>query len=218
MTVGPGLRKAARNPSRLPRLLKRTYLVEGESLLWEARPSRYLYLTGPVVFAVLVGLANLVIWDQVWDSPIQGWIPLPRYVGGHVFGVHSPEVIAGVVLVLLAVVFFAVRWFRYATTVFAVTTDRLIRQRGILSRDYKELQLVEVRGVDVRQSLGQRLLGYGTVIVTAESGGPSAFGNEDWEGIVRPLEFEKIVESAQENARNGVRGPAPVPPGAGSGR
>ena len=39
------------------------------------------------------------------------------------------------------------------------------------------------------------------MIVSAESGGPNSLGNEEWPGMVKPMEFEKVVEGAQQAFR-----------------
>ena len=193
--------RAERRIRDVPKLLKATYLTEGEQLLWETRPTRYLYFPGPVLLLLVAGFYNLWVWDQVTGSPIYGRIAFPWLLGGHQFGVDSLEVIVGILLLLAGILFFAIRWFRYASTVYVITSSRLIRQEGIFSRDFKDVQLEQIRGVDVRQTAGERLLGYGRVIVSAESGGPNSLGNEEWPGMVKPMEFEKVVEGAQQAFR-----------------
>ncbi len=72
----------------------------------------------------------------------------------------------------------------------------MIVQKGILGRNFDEIPVTQVRGVDVHQSAGQRFLRYGTLTVSSEGG--SKLGNEDWEGIPRPFQFQKRIESATE--------------------
>jgi len=87
-----------------------------------------------------------------------------------------------------------IRYFRWITTVYAVTSRRVIIQRGILGKDFDEIPVGQVRGVDVHQTFGQRLLGYGTVRVSSEGG--NRLGNEDWKGIPKPFRFQKLIENA----------------------
>jgi hypothetical protein len=56
----------------------------------------------------------------------------------------------------------------------------------------------------VRQTVGQRLLGYGTVRVSSEGG--RNLGNEDWKGIPKPFRFQKLIE----NAANSMTPAGPV--------
>jgi uncharacterized membrane protein YdbT with pleckstrin-like domain len=69
-------------------------------------------------------------------------------------------------------------------------------QTGILSKDFHEIPVTQVRGVDVHQGFFQRMLGYGTVRVTSEGG--SAVGNENWNGIPKPFRFQKMIEDASQ--------------------
>jgi uncharacterized membrane protein YdbT with pleckstrin-like domain len=81
----------------------------------------------------------------------------------------------------------------------------VIVQRGILGKDFDEIPVNQVRGVDVHQTLGQRVLGYGTVRVSSEGG--SRLGNEDWKGIPKPFRFQKLIENATINQQTA---PGPV--------
>ena len=106
-------------------------------------------------------------------------------------------------LVFLGLIRLLVRYFRWIRTVYAVTSRRVIVQKGILGRDFDEIPVLQVRGVDVHQSFFQRVLGYGTVRVSSEGG--SRLGNEDWVGIPKPFRFQKLIENAAQNS--GPTGP-----------
>jgi uncharacterized membrane protein YdbT with pleckstrin-like domain len=96
----------------------------------------------------------------------------------------------------------------WVRTVYAVTSNRVIVQKGILGKDFHEIPVSQVRGVDVHQSFGQRILGYGTVRVSSEGG--SAIGSEDWRGIPKPFRFQKMIEDAGQGvARNFGHGATP---------
>lgn len=171
-----------------------------EDLLWEGRPSGFLYFPGPVLFLILVVVLNVYLLNHAlggWNGyliPVPSWFPASLTT----FSVDSPQVMIGIALLLIAVIYLAARWYQRATTVFAVTSTRLIRQKGIVSKDFDEIQLRQIRGIDVKQSLLQRMFGYGTVQLSAEGGGASAMGNEKWEGFPHPVRFQRTVETAQE--------------------
>ena len=184
-----------------PRLLKATYLADQEYLLEETRASKLLYFPGPVLWSFVVGvLAYLTIAVRT------GWPTIKAYAGalGRLAGeVHlSKGTLAtylGLFFGLLLVVgllWIAVRYVRWIRTVYAVTSRRVIIQRGIIGRNFDEIPVTQVRGVDVRQTVGQRILGYGTIRVSSEGG--VRVGNEDWVGIPKPFRFQKWVENATE--------------------
>ena len=184
-----------------PKLLRATYLADQEFLLEETRASKFLYFPGPVVwtviFAVLAYLSLATrtgLPKEATYSNAVGWL-------GHAVGISKGTMadylgIVFGILVLVGLLWFAVRWVRWIRTVYAVTSRRVIIQKGILGRNFDEIPVVQVRGVDVRQTVGQRILGYGTVRVSSEGG--SRVGNEDWEGIPKPFRFQKWVENATE--------------------
>ncbi|MCI4329224.1 MAG: PH domain-containing protein, partial [Thermoplasmata archaeon] len=101
-----------------------------------------------------------------------------------------------IVCTLVALLWFLVRYLYWTSTVYAVTNSRVIIQRGIWGRNFDEIPVQQVRGVDVHQSFGMRLLGYGTVKVSSEGG--TKLGNEDWRGIPRPFEFQRLIENATQ--------------------
>lgn len=192
---------------RLPKMLRATYLADQEFLLEETRASKFLYFPGPVlwtaIFAVLAYLTfapSRHLPDLSYYSQAVSWIAarLPWALDTVRFwltGFFS-------LLTLVGFLWIAVRYVRWVRTVYAVTNRRVIVQRGIVERDFDEIPVTQVRGVDVHQSIGQRVLGYGTVRVSSE-GGTGHLGNEDWQGIPKPFKFQKLVEDATVAIQSG---------------
>ena len=179
-------------PRTMPKHLKATYLADQEFLLEETRATGLYYFPGVVLWLLLWGaLAYLSA------AGIYGW---PGQVGAYSTLLsklpvnHHYILDAFLFLELIGLVWLLVRYLRWISTVYAVTSRRVIVQRGILGRDFDEIPVLQVRGVDVHQTVGQRLLGYGTVRVSAEASGP--VGNEDWVGIPKPFRFQKLIEGA----------------------
>jgi len=184
-------------PKRMPRLLKATYLADQEFLLEETRATALFYLPGPVVWLLLFGL---LAWFT--EAARLGWA---GQLGAYTTQLHrlshtDQRYLAYLfgLLFLVGLLWLLVRYLRWVRTVFAVTNRRVIVQRGILSRDFDEIPVLQVRGVDVHQSVGERMLGYGTVRVSSEGG--SRLGNEDWRGIPKPFRFQKLIEDASTGA------------------
>lgn len=186
----------------MPRLLRSALLADQEGLLRETRATALYFFPGPILVLVLLG-----ILDYSAASVRYGWGAFPGLtdafsrlptVSGDGPGTYL--LIFFLFLTLLALVWLIVRYLRWITNVYAVTTNRVIVQSGILGRQFDEIPVGQVRGVDVRQSVLQRLLGYGTVRVSAEGGGgPRSIGNEDWEGIPHPFDFQRLIESASQS-------------------
>lgn len=183
----------------MPKLLKATYLADQEFLLEETRATKLFYFPGPIIFTLIMGVLALFSaakvrgWTGVqlgaWNSLLSRLATVngsfPTWIQD-LFGV----------LVLIGLLWILVRALRWVRTVYAVTSHRVIVQTGILGKDFHEIPVTQVRGIDVHQSLVQRMLGYGTVHVSSEGG--SHLGNEDWKGIPKPFRFQKMIEDASQ--------------------
>jgi len=99
--------------------------------------------------------------------------------------------IAGVLAVLAALTLFQA-WFRRFTTEIAVTNRRIIYKRGFISRDTIEMQMDKVESVDVQQSVGGRILGYGDILIRGVG-----VGIEPLKNIDSPIEFRNHVTGEQ---------------------
>jgi membrane protein YdbS with pleckstrin-like domain len=192
---------ASAPPKRMPHLLRATYLADQESLIEETRGSKLLFFPGPVAFTVIFLVLAILAWSPIVHYP--GWATFTNAIKSLASAVHVPLhtvrlALAAVfaLLILVGFLWMTVRYVRWIRTVYAVTSRRVIVQKGILGRNFEEIPVTQVRGVDVRQSFGQRILGYGTVRVSSEAG--ASVGNEDWEGIPEPFKFQKSIENATD--------------------
>jgi membrane protein YdbS with pleckstrin-like domain len=189
-------------PRAMPHLLKATYLADQEYLLEETRATKLFYFPGPIVFTLIMLLLTVFVHYNV--GGIDTSLKLTTAVGSHDVRYYLVALFA--LLTLIGLIWIFVRWLRWIRTVYAVTTRRVIVQKGILGKDFDEIPVIQIRGVDVHQSFGQRILGYGTIRVSSEGG--SRVGNEDWKGIPKPFRFQKVIE----NATIGATAPAAAAP------
>lgn len=67
---------------------------------------------------------------------------------------------------LLGVGCFGYAVIKFASTEVAVTNKRVISKRGFVARKTVEISLGRVEGVEVQQSMAERMLGYGSVYVS----------------------------------------------------
>lgn len=193
----------------LPKLLKATYLADSEDLLRETRATKLYYFPGPIVVLLIVlGIDDIALSATYsWWPAVQG-LTWRIIAAGNIGSTPLSKIllILGLLLTLLVVLWLLVRFLRWASTVYAVTSSRVILQRGILGRDFDEIPIAQVRGVDVHQSVGQRILRYGTVTVSSEGGTGRTIGNEAWHGIPKPFEFQRLVENATQGLARNVGG------------
>ena len=111
---------------------------------------------------------------------------------------------AGVVLVIVLLW----GWLKRFHTHYTITNRRIHIRRGILSRHIEETRLSRVQDVRVKQGLGQRMLGVGTVDfgTSAESGAGFRFeGIADPDGVARQI--DRVIHEADAPAP-----PVPPPP------
>jgi len=199
-------------PKKMPNLMKATYLGPSEEFLWEGRPSGFIFFPRPIFLLFLVMVYNSFVWDSLGrarNAPLAKLLPVPPSFLAPLLSpttVDSIQVMVGLALLLIAILYLAVKWFERATTVYAVSNTRFIRQKGIISKDFDEIQLRQIRGIEVKQTGFQRILGYGTVQLSAESGTANTLGNEKWDGFPKPARFQTLVEGAQETL-GGVTSP-----------
>lgn len=178
------------------------YLAQGEVLYVETRSTKLFYFPGPVLALII-----LLAIDYSAAAAKYGWSPFPGLTA--LFKMLSSAALQyalfGLGLVtLLVLLWLLVRWVLWIRTVYAVSNHRILIKRGIASRDIDDIPMNQVRGVDVHQTVGQRLLRYGTVKVSAEFGTDRSIGNEDWKGIPNPFQVQRTIETVMQNLQNPV--------------
>jgi membrane protein YdbS with pleckstrin-like domain len=152
----------------------RRLLTEGEEVVREFRP-HWRLLVIPVFWA-LVGIAAVVFtWRLAPSNDIFDWI---------VTGI--------VVLASFRYVFypFVAWWF----TSYVLTNERLIRRSGILSRAGLEIPLENINDVRFSQSVFERVLRSGDVLV--ESAGEQ--GQSRFPDIPEPEDFHSLIYRVRE--------------------
>jgi uncharacterized membrane protein YdbT with pleckstrin-like domain len=127
-------------------------------------------------------------------------------------GPKSALLVAAGVLVLAGSLAMAWRWLVDSFDEFAVTTFRVIRKSGFLTRSVRQISLEKVQDVNVRSTLGGRWLSYGDVeLQTAGSDSTVIFPR-----ILHPEEFRNVlITHARPGAGNdglGGRGAAAAAP------
>jgi len=73
----------------------------------------------------------------------------------------------GLLAIVLGLLFWASVPLVHRSVSWQVTSDRLIEQRGLLATRRREVELSDIRSIEVARRLGQRLTGLGDVIVAS---------------------------------------------------
>jgi uncharacterized membrane protein YdbT with pleckstrin-like domain len=157
-------------------------LGEHEEVIYDLRP-HWWTLVGPILLTVVVAAVA-----------VAGLAFLPSSS----FQQTGRLAIGGVALLCLLVVALP-RYLRWATTLFVLTTDRLIFRSGVLSKLSKEIPLERVNDVTYSQSLWERLIGAGDLFI--ESAGER--GQSVFENVPRPEGVQ--VEIYRQMEANGQR-------------
>lgn len=151
----------------------RKLLNDGEDVVLDLHPHWWFFVK-PSALMMAAVVAAIVLWDT-----------------NDVLGVLLAAV------VLAALVWLGVRYAKWATTNFVVTTDRLIYREGVLGKRGKEIPLERLNDIAVNQTLFERIIGAGDV--TIESGGER--GQQVFSDIRKPFIVQNLVYSEIERAQ-----------------
>ena len=167
----------------------RRLLADHERIVLDLRP-HWIALAWPAAVTVLLVLAE----HQVLTRTPEGWTAL-----------RWAAVLAGVAVFLAYPVRLLLAW---GTSHFVVTTDRVIHRAGWLAKRSMEIPLERINDVAFRQSVLERLVGAGDLII--ESGGE--YGQNHFRDIRHPERVQKtIFEASESNRERMLRGAAGGP-------
>lgn len=161
----------------------RKLLNEGERIVLDLHPHWRVFLAP--TFLLVVGLGAVAIAVLVLQAD-----PMWGYIAAIPFG--------------LALLWLVVRWIRWRTTHFVVTTERVISRRGVISKDSLYIPLERIDNVASAQSVIERFLGVGDIMV--ESAGET--GRQTFTDIGKPATVERTIydQSEREQSRDARAG------------
>lgn len=107
------------------------------------------------------------------------------------------------VALALAAGFLIHRYVRWTSTRLVVTTSRLIRRTGVLSRRVQEIPMAALTDVSYRQSLWDRIIGAGDLVL--ESAGRDS--QEVFPDLPRPARIQQQIVNQIDQGRNLLGGP-----------
>lgn len=152
----------------------RKMLNEEEDIVLDLHP-HWWFLVGPIVATIAASVLAVVLArvevDFVW--------------------------LAGLVLVLVALLWLFVRYLKWRTTNFVLTTDRLIHRAGVLAKQGREIPLERINDLTVNQSLFERIIRAGDVLI--ESGGER--GQSLLSDLPNPFAVQNAIYTEIERAQ-----------------
>ncbi|HET7034583.1 MAG TPA: PH domain-containing protein [Thermomicrobiaceae bacterium] len=155
-------------------------LADGERVLMETR-RHPLFLS---LRLVLWALAALVLAGLgIWAAVSYGW----------------PLAILAWVIALFPLTIGLVRFLKWRSERFLVTTRRVMQISGVLGRRVFDSSLNQVNDILLTQSLFGRMLDFGNLeIITGNDAGLNRLT-----GIARPVEFKRTVVEARDDVEDG---------------
>ena len=158
----------------------RDLLNENEELVLDLRPHWYYLLKSALALlaAVVLGIVVLAALDDGTPKDVL-------------------SVLAGVAVVA-ALGWFGWTYAKWNTTMFVLTSDRIVSRKGVLSKQGVEIPLERVNTVFFKQSVFERMLGSGDLAI--ESAGER--GTESFSNIRKPSIVQKEVYVQMENNEN----------------
>ena len=172
-------------------------LIEGEELVLDLRP-HWVALVGPIFVTVVV---------------VAGWIVALIFApaeGSSRTAVLWIAVAIGVLILLWYPLRAFVAW---ATSNFAVTSDRVIHREGFIAKRTMEIPLEAINDVRFQQSVFERMVGAGDLVIqSASEFGRNVFANiRDPEGVQRTI-YEQGERNKERMYQAGSSRPSPSAP------
>lgn len=99
-----------------------------------------------------------------------------------------------IALILASMIWVVIRYLKWITTNFVITSDRLIYRAGVIAKMGVEIPLERVNTVHFSQSIFERVTGSGDLLI--ESGGED--GQQRFTDIRRPDRVQNLIHSQME--------------------
>lgn len=123
----------------------------------------------------------------------------------HLHWTAKGRLILGIVLIPLIIGIFITiyEYMRLRAIELGVTSHRVVRKTGIISRETEEIRLTAIETVDLHQSTWGRLLGFGDVRVTGRGESSMVL-----QRVVDPVGVKRAIETAYSaNVERTTQGP-----------
>ena len=99
-----------------------------------------------------------------------------------------------IIAIAVTAVWTVLRYLKWVTTNFVITSDRLIYRSGVLAKHGIEIPLERVNNVNFHQSIFERMIGAGDLLI--ESGGED--GQQRFTDIRKPEKIQNLIHAQME--------------------
>jgi len=165
-------------------------LTDGEEVVTSFR-QHWKLLIIPIGWFILA-VVLVVLAFKMFPWPWLEWAVVVVVIGGAILLVARPVV-------------------SWATTLYVLTNERLITRHGLIAKSGVEIPLENITNVNFSQSVFERMLGAGDLLVeSAGTGGQSRFSN-----IPHPDDFAALLYKVREQRAVELQGggaPSPAQP------
>ena len=105
------------------------------------------------------------------------------------------------ILIVACIIWLVVRYFKWTTTNFVVTSDRVIFREGVVAKHGVEIPLDRVNNVNFHQRLFERMIGTGDLLIeSASEDGQSRFTDIRHPDSVQNLIHKQIYDAKHQHA------------------
>ena len=158
-------------------------LVPGEEVVYQTR-LHWVVMLGHILFSLVLVIAGAGLF-----------IYLRMQTG---LDMNLVRILIGfaALLAIVGVAAFIVGMARRNATEMAVTTRRVVIKTGLAARKTIEMLLNKVESIEVSETTGGRMLGYGTIVIIG-TGGTS----EPFHKMAHPLQFRSQVQQQIEKLK-----------------
>jgi uncharacterized membrane protein YdbT with pleckstrin-like domain len=153
----------------------RKLLNDGEDVVLDLHP-HWWFFTGPTL-SFICAVALAIVVGKAVDV---------KAVTAALYG-----------LMAITALWWVLRYFKWVTTNFVVTTDRLIFRSGVLGKSGREIPLDRLNDIAFHQSLFERVIGAGDLMI--ESAGER--GQESFTDIPKPSRVQNTIYAEVERAK-----------------
>lgn len=151
-------------------------LNPNETIALDMHP-HWWYFAGPAVSLLVTVILGIVVLAKD-----------PSGTGGDVLKIVI------VALMVIAAIWLIVRYLKWFTTYFVITSHRLIFRTGVLAKSGIEIPLERVNNVNFHQTILERFLGAGDLLI--ESGGED--GQSRYTDIRHPDRVQRLIHAQVE--------------------
>lgn len=129
-------------------------------------------LVGAIVFGIVIAAIRPDDGGALWTG--LGYISIALLVGTALWSI--------------------IRYLKWSTTSFVITSDRIIFRNGIIAKSGIEIPLERVNNVNFKQSIFERVIGAGDLLI--ESGGET--GQSRFTDIRKPESVKNLIHTQME--------------------